>query len=84
MPARLGFRLRCHRARFWIDRAETLFTTGDHRTKVKSLLDEQFIFLWIALNALYGQAKYRQDEVANTSELTDFFRFLSRASVNWM
>lgn len=40
-------------------------------------LDAQFVFLWIAFNALYGQPRYR-DEV-DSKEIVDFTRFLARA-----
>ena len=41
--------LRSHRAKSWIRKAESLAKLEP------SDLDGQFIFYWIALNALYGQ-----------------------------
>lgn len=57
-----GVELRNKRASSWKDRAK-----GD--------LDTQFIFLWIAFNALYGQAHYRNPD-APWSEIGDIRRFL--------
>ncbi len=37
-------------------------------------LDAQFVFLWIAFNALYGQRRYEVDG----KEIVDFTRFLER------
>jgi hypothetical protein len=42
----------------------------------ESDLDARFIFTWIAVNALYGQAKYRHGDVDRTSELKDIKEFL--------
>jgi hypothetical protein len=44
-----GLALRCYRARSWMRRASDPGSAMD--------LDGRFIFLWIAFNALYGQAK---------------------------
>ncbi len=41
--------IRCHRAASWIKRSQPSPTTD---------LDGRFIFLWMALNALYGRAPY--------------------------
>ncbi len=39
-------------------------------------LDARFIFSWIALNALYGQAKYRHGDAERTPEFRDLEAFL--------
>lgn len=62
MGRRSGIELRQKRATSWMARAE-----GD--------LDTQFIFLWIAFNALYGQAHYRNP--SRWSETGDIMRFLA-------
>ncbi len=65
--------LRCRRAHSWLRRARAVKDPDD--------LDAGFIFLWIALNALYGQAKYRRPRDEQTSEpadIRDFARCVSR------
>jgi hypothetical protein len=65
--------LRCRRARSWLRRAKGEVAAPD--------LDARFIFLWIALNALFGQAKYRQSADERTAEfkdLTDFVKSVDR------
>ncbi len=57
--------LRAVRASSWQKRARQC-GEGD--------LDARFVFWWIAFNALYGQAKYRDDR--GGSELADIRRFL--------
>lgn len=49
-----GWESRLYRAQSWIHRAAGLRRTGD--------TDGQFIFYWIAFNALYGQAKYLAED----------------------
>ncbi len=39
-------------------------------------LDGRFIFPWIAFNALYGQAKYREQGPGRTPEERDIEKFL--------
>lgn len=64
-----GVRLRKHRAQSWLNAAEQ--PTLD--------LDEKFIFHWIALNALYGQAKYRwRDPGSEESDLRKFLKLMER------
>ncbi len=63
-----GLALRCYRARSWMRRASDPGSTMD--------LDRRFIFLWIAFNALYGQAKYRADGPVRVSEERDIDKFL--------
>lgn len=58
--------LRCARAASWRTRAK--HAHGD--------LDAQFIFSWIAFNALYGQARYRDSDDRKRSEMSDIIRFL--------
>jgi hypothetical protein len=71
-----GSELRVYRATSWIDRAKALAETAEEPSgrRAKSLMDEQLIFYWIALNALYGQPRY----VENRPELPDLFSFLRR------
>ena len=49
-----GWESRLYRAKSWIQRAAALRRIGD--------LDGQFMFYWIAFNALYGQAKYLAED----------------------
>jgi hypothetical protein len=58
-----GIELRERRATSWTERAE-------------GGLDTRFIFLWIAFNALYGQAHYRKPD-ASRSEIGDIRKFLA-------
>ena len=46
--------VRCFRAESWMRKAENV---------PESDIDERFIFLWIAFNALYGQPKYLKREL---------------------
>ncbi len=59
-----GAELRHKRAASWSKRAEG----GD--------LDAQFIFSWLAFNALYGQARYRHPD-RQWSEIADITKFLT-------
>jgi hypothetical protein len=59
--------LRCKRARSWLRRARAVVDPAD--------LDARFIFLWIALNSLYGQAKYRLRPDERTPEFDDIRHF---------
>ena len=63
-----GPALTCYRARSWIQRAT------DPRSPMD--LDGRFIFLWIAFNALYGQAKYRLRGPGRGPEERDIETFL--------
>lgn len=54
--------LRSHRAKSWIRKAEQL---GQQEPPD---LDGQFIYLWIALNALYGQPRPRLDKQGATTK----------------
>src|SRR5262245_15532459 len=64
-----GPALRCYRARSWIRRATDPELMKDP--------DARFIFLWIAFNALYGQAKYRRQGLGSSREERDIEQFLS-------
>lgn len=57
--------LRCHRAKSWIGKAEKL------AEREPQDLDSQFIFLWIALNALYGQPRVRLDKQSDKTRPPD-------------
>lgn len=59
--------LRCKRAQSWLRRARTDVDAAD--------LDARFIFLWIALNSLYGQAKYRLPRDERSPEFDDIRHF---------
>ena len=59
---------RVYRANSWLRRAGSF----------ESDLDGHFIFLWIALNALFGQARYRPDGGDPAGEWADLDRFLER------
>jgi hypothetical protein len=63
-----GHRLRSYRASSWIRRAQALLAAD---------LDGRFIFYWIAFNALYGQAKYRQEKTERVREEKDIETFLN-------
>jgi hypothetical protein len=70
--ARIGGTLehpRLYRASSWLRRASSLAATD---------LDGRFIFLWIALNALFGQARYRPDGGDPAGEWGDLEQFLRR------
>ena len=73
-----GAALRSYRADSWIRRADELAKPDDNKSEreLKSILDERFIFYWIGLNALYGQAKYRQEKLERTPELVDLVEFV--------
>lgn len=61
--------IRLRRARSWLRKARNAAKNGD--------LDSQFIFLWIAFNALYGTPRYRRDrEGTYYGESKDFLGFL--------
>ena len=60
----IGIRLR--RGRSWLSKARKAGAAGDP--------DSHFIFSWIAFNALYGKARYREDVVSE--EIADFKGFL--------
>jgi hypothetical protein len=61
--------IRLHRARSWVRKADQ---AGDGHD-----LDAQFIFLWIAFNALYGVPRYRLGTMSN--EIGDIAKFLAKA-----
>lgn len=54
--------IRLRRGRSWLNKARRAGAADD--------FDSQFIFLWIAFNALYGKPRYRRDVVGE--EITDF------------
>jgi hypothetical protein len=60
--------IRLRRARSWLRKGSGEGTHND--------LDAQFIFLWIAFNALYGMPRYRNRGNSRSSEIEDFQRFL--------
>ncbi len=69
--------LRLNRARSWLHKSRKAGSS------VPPDLDAQFIFLWIAFNALYGNRRRRDRDNAPTphvgrtiSEISDFTRFL--------
>jgi len=68
---RLPIAVRCFRAESWMQKA------GDVS---ESDIDERFIFLWIAFNALYGQPKYLKwepgCEIHGRDEEMDIKKFL--------
>ncbi|MBM4439842.1 MAG: hypothetical protein FJ027_05455 [Candidatus Rokubacteria bacterium] len=61
--------IRLHRARSWRRKAARAQDAKD--------LDGEFIFLWIAFNALYGTPRYhsRGSDPESRGEVTDFKRF---------
>src|SRR5262245_31102218 len=64
--------IRFHRARSWQEKAKRAAADDD--------LDAQFIFLWIAFNALYGSPRYlwnRDDGYSRETE--DFTMFWGEA-----
>ena len=62
---------RVHRSQSWLRKARNAKNVG---TDKPPDLDAQFVFLWIAFNALYGQPRYEVDG----REIIDFTRFLER------
>jgi hypothetical protein len=67
--------LRTHRAKSWEKRTKGLGQNGEKD------LDGEFIFWWIALNALYGQPREREDirkryQKHNIDELQNLNGFL--------
>jgi hypothetical protein len=60
--------IRLQRARSWVRKAGGAALHHD--------IDAQFIFLWIAFNALYGLPRYHDKENPRRSEIDDFKRFL--------
>lgn len=74
-----GSQLRAYRAESWIRRAEQIDCAGTQTERERrGALDERFIASWIALNALYGQAKYRGTEGSERTHLRTFVRFIQR------
>jgi hypothetical protein len=64
--------IRLRRARSWLRKAKKAANSSD--------ADSEFIFLWIAFNALYGTPRYLRDpEVNRTDEISDFVNFLDDA-----
>jgi len=60
--------IRCHGAASWIAKASTAAKRDPDD------LDAQFIFYWIAFNALYGQPKYLDDRVKEWKDIEEFLR----------
>ncbi len=60
-------KLRTHRSKSWMRRAKGLAPQD---------LDGQFIFGWIALNALYGQPRYLEDVKKKGDEFKNLLDFL--------
>lgn len=60
--------IRLKRARSWFRKA-----TG---AAVHHDIDAQFIFLWVAFNALYGTPRYHGNDNPKGNEINDFTRFL--------
>jgi len=61
--------IRLRRARSWLRKARKAAENSD--------LDAQFVFLWIAFNALYGTPRYRRNnDDTYTGETGDFLAFL--------
>ena len=69
--------IRLRRGRSWLHKARRAGVAGD--------LDSQFVFLWIAFNALYGQPRYREgvvsDEIADFKALLEAVEQASRNQV---
>lgn len=64
--------IRLHRARSWFRKARKAADNAD--------LDAQFVFLWIAFNALYGTPRYlRSRDETYSGETEDFLAFLDEA-----
>jgi hypothetical protein len=60
--------IRLRRARSWLRKAKKAAENAD--------LDAQFVFLWIAFNALYGTPRYRRSRDTYSGETEDFLTFL--------
>ena len=60
--------IRLKRARSWLGKASAAESHHD--------IDAQFIFLWVAFNALYGIPRYLDNDNSKRSEIYDFNRFL--------
>lgn len=67
-----GLRLRMRRAMSWIERAEK--ETDD--------LDAQFIFYWIAFNAVYGQDTSNVSETTEQNVFNEYFDKIIRLDAN--
>jgi hypothetical protein len=84
-PTRIKFsgaQLRAYRADSWIGRARQI-ECGPTQTERerRGALDDRFTAYWIALNALYGQARYRGTEGTERSHLRTFLEFVQRTPV---
>jgi hypothetical protein len=67
--------IRLHRGESWLRKSRAARAAKD--------LDAQFIFLWIAFNALYGRPRYRRDvDSDETKDFTDFLRTVEQVSRN--
>jgi hypothetical protein len=79
----LGAELRAYRAESWIRRAEQIdyVGAGSERGR-RGALDDQFIAYWIALNALYGQARYRGRGGSERGDLRTFLQFIQRTPLS--
>ncbi len=74
-----GAQLRAYRAESWIRRAEQIDCAGVRTERERrGALDDRFLAYWIALNALYGQARYRRTEGSERTDLRTFLRFIQR------
>lgn len=74
-----GAQLRAYRAESWIGRAEQINCTGAQTERERrGARDDRFIAYWIALNALYGQAKYRGSDGSEKTDLRTFLQFIQR------
>lgn len=62
--------IRLKRARSWIRRARSLKDEAIKRKEPRDL-DGEFVFYWIAFNALFGQPRYRDDIHPTPDELAD-------------
>jgi hypothetical protein len=69
--------IRIHRSQSWLRKSRKAGKNND--------LDAQFVFLWIAFNALYGKPRYRDDiasaEIRDFKEFLDAIEELSRGQV---
>lgn len=64
---------RLYRAESWIERATSGCRPED--------FDARFIYLWIAFNALYGQAKYKEeDRQGEEASIHEFLGKMGRLS----
>jgi len=64
--------IRLRRARSWLRKATKAGQNGD--------VDAQFVFLWIAFNALYGTPRYRRShDETYVGETEDFLAFLGES-----